>query len=104
MRTVCLVVCLLLLGGGQCFSEGFTEEFGSNPIPRGWRWFGEASLFKWAQESQALEVTWDSTLPNSYFYRSLNNILAKNDDFALRFDLRLDSIQAGANPAKPSTF
>ena len=59
---------------------------------------------RWIPASQALEVTWDSTKPNSYFYRPLGNILAKNDDFALRFDLRLDSILAGANPDKPSTF
>src|SRR5262249_50628068 len=66
--------------------------------------FGEAVLFHWNAADQNLRVTWDSSRSNSFFYRPLDNILARTDDFALQFDLSLDSIQAGANPAKPSTF
>ena len=82
----------------------FNEDFASPPSSRGWRTFGDASLFSWNSTSQTLEVTWDSARPNSYFFRPLGTILGKSDDFAFQFDLRLHSIQAGVNPAKPSTF
>ena len=49
-------------------------------------------------------MTWDSARPNSYFFRPLGTIVGKSDDFSFQFDLRLHSIQPGANPAKPSTF
>ncbi|MEY2407886.1 MAG: hypothetical protein QOF48_556 [Verrucomicrobiota bacterium] len=70
----------------------------------GWRTFGDATLFSWNSNSQKLDVTWDSSRPNSYFFRPLGTIIGKADDFGLQFDLRLISIQSGANAAKPSTF
>ena len=82
----------------------FTEDFASAPGSRGWRTFGDSSLFSWNSTNQTLQVTWDSARPNSYFFRSLGTILGKSDDFAFQFDLRLLSIQPGVNPAKPSTF
>ena len=87
-----------------CGAAVFTEEFSSAPTARGWRTFGDASLFHWNSTNQWLEVTWDSARPNSYFHRPLGDILRKSDDFSLTFDLRLDSVQPGINPAKPSTF
>jgi len=82
----------------------FTEDFASPPAARGWRVFGDVSLFAWNATNQNLEVTWDSSHSNSYFLRPLGTILGKSDDFALQFDLRLSSIQGGVNPDKPSTF
>jgi hypothetical protein len=43
-----------------------------------------------------LQVTWDSAQTNSYFYRPLGTILAKEDDFSLEFDLRLSDIVTNA--------
>ena len=71
----------------------FTEEFASPPAARGWRTFGDGSLFSWNATSQNLEVTWDSARPNSYFFRPLGTIVGKSDDFSFQFDLRLHSIQ-----------
>ena len=82
----------------------FVEDFSSPPAAHGWNTAGDASLFAWNSTNQTLDVTWDSARPNSYFFRPLGTVLGKKDDFALQFDLRLLSIQAGVNPAKPSTF
>jgi hypothetical protein len=97
-----LVVALLGVWSGN--AAVFTEDFTSPPGARGWRTFGDGSLFSWNPTDQTLEVTWDSARPNSYFFRPLGTILGKSDEFAFQFELRLHSIQPGANPAKPSTF
>lgn len=80
------------------------EDFAQDPVSRGWRVFGEASLFHWNAANQNLEVTWDSSRTNSYFYLPLGTILAKDDDFEVAFDLLLNDIAAGTTPGKPSTF
>ena len=43
-------------------------------------------------------------MTNHYFYRRLDTVLTKNDDFRLAFDLQLGDIAVGVNPDKPSTF
>ena len=101
---ILLVAPILGVGSARCPAAGFDEDFSSPPIPRGWRTFGDASLFTWNSTNQNLEVTWDSSRPNSYFFRPLGTILGKGDDFALQFDLRLRSVRAGVNAIKPSTF
>ena len=85
-------------------AAGFQEDFASEPAARGWRVFGEASLFRWSSSNQALDVTWDSSRPNSYFHRPLGTILGKNDDFSLAFDLRLSDIAVAVNSNKTATF
>jgi hypothetical protein len=78
----------------------FTEDFSTNPLQKGWQVFGDTNLFGWNQANQNLEVTWDSTHPNSYFYRPLNVTLTRYDDFTLEFDLRLSDIASGVEPGK----
>src|ERR1035437_9381869 len=78
----------------------FTEDFSTNPLQRGWQVFGDTNLFYWNATNQNLEVTWDSTKPNSYFYRPLNVTLTRYDDFTLEFDLRLSAIASGIGPGK----
>jgi hypothetical protein len=78
----------------------FTEDFSTNPLQRGWQVFGDTNLFGWNQTNQNLEVTWDSTHPNSYFYRPLNVTLTRYDDFTVEFDLRLSDIASGVEPDK----
>jgi hypothetical protein len=80
------------------------ESFASDPLSRGWRTFGDASLFHWSPTNQNLEVTWDSSRSNSYFQLPLGTILSKSDDFSLAFDLRLSDLAVGINPGKPDTF
>ena len=103
------VVTLLLISLVLCITSHsraaiLSEDFSSAPVARGWSTFGDASLFSWNSANRNLEVTWDSSRPNSFFFRPLGTILGKSDDFGLQFDLRLSSIQAGVNAAKPSTF
>lgn len=80
------------------------EDFATDPAARGWRTFGDASLFHWDPANQNLAVTWDSSRTNSYFYLPLGTVLCRNDNFEIRFSLRLDGVLAGVNPEKPSTF
>src|SRR5512135_444119 len=78
-----------------CLAATFQEDFASNPDSRGWRVFGETSLFQWNSTNQWLEVTWDSSKSNSYFHRPLGTILSRDTDFSLGFDLRLNDIAIG---------
>jgi hypothetical protein len=82
----------------------FQEDFAANPIARSWRAYGDGSLFNWNSTNQNLEVTWDSSHPNSYFARPLNTVLSRGDDFSFAFDLRLSDLAVGTTPGKPSTF
>lgn len=88
----------------SCGAAGLSENFTSDPLARGWRIHGDASLFRWNATNGTLDVTWDSSRPNSFFARPLGNVVTKSDDFALEFDLRLDEVIPGPNTNKPSTF
>jgi hypothetical protein len=81
-----------------------SENFSSNPESQAWRKFGNTNLFHWNSTNQNLEVTWDSSQTNSYFYQPLGTILGKSDDFSLAFDLKLSDIVVGVNTNKPFTF
>jgi len=75
-----------------------TENFANNPLQNGWQVFGNTNLFQWNSANQNLAVTWDSTQTNSYFYHPLGTILARDDDFNVAFDLRLNDFVAGIDP------
>ncbi|HXT39091.1 MAG TPA: hypothetical protein VN887_03620 [Candidatus Angelobacter sp.] len=79
-----------------CFTHSravtLTENFSASPDASGWKIFGDTNLFRWNSTNQNLEVTWDSSRTNSYFYHPLGTILARDDDFSLEFDLRLNDI------------
>src|SRR5439155_16884268 len=72
-----------------------TENFTNNPWQNGWQVFGNTNLFQWNSVNQTLAVTWDSSQTNSYFYHPLGTILARDDDFSVAFDLRLNDFVAG---------
>jgi hypothetical protein len=72
--------------------------------PASWSAFGDATLFQWNSEAGDLEVTWDSSRPNSYFYLPLPVKLTDMDDFEFSFTLRLADIEIGVDPTKPDTF
>src|SRR5207244_2483354 len=94
----------LLLAASPTGAAGFQENFSSDPAANGWKIFGNPNLFHWDATNHNLRVTWDSSQTNSYFHHPLPTILAKDDDFSLAFDLRLDDIVAGPNTNKASTF
>lgn len=99
----------IALSGFLIFAEAapaasLQESFATDPMAGGWKSFGEINLFRWNSTNQNLQVTWDSSKTNSYFYRPLHNILTKSDDFTLQFDLQMADIALGVTPNKTNTF
>ena len=80
------------------------EDFSTDPAQDGWQIFGDTNLFVWDPVNQDLEVTWDSSQPNSYYFHSLGTILGRDDDFQFSFDLNLSDAAAGVNPDKPDAM
>jgi hypothetical protein len=76
------------------------EDFSANPRTAGWQEFGDTNLFSWNSTNGTLEVTWDSTHPNSYFYHPLGLPLTRYDNFSIEFDLGLRDIASGVEPGK----
>lgn len=70
-----------------------TEDFSSDPLQNGWAIFGDTNLFQWDSTNQNLDVTWDSSQSNSYFYHPLDTTLGMADTFAVDFDIELNDIQ-----------
>ncbi len=77
-----------------------TQDFTTDPLLDGWALFGNTNLFHWNSANRNLEVTWDSSQPNSYFYHPLGTVLSRSDDFTLQFDLLLSDIVSGNEPGK----
>jgi hypothetical protein len=100
--------CVLALVGALVVSTAtattITENFATNPAADGWQIFGNTSLFQWDPTNQLLDVTWDSSQPNSYFYYPLGTILGSDDDFQVSFDLQFSNIVAGVNSNKPDAL
>ncbi len=80
------------------------ETFPTDPASRGWVASGDPSLFHWSSANQNLEVTWDSSKPNSYFCYPLDRTLERMDTFTLEFDLFLSDFASGVDPLKTNTF
>lgn len=99
-------LALLLWAAVRCAAAGalLMEDFSGEPAARGWRVQGDAALFAWDAGAGELRVTWDSSRANSFFHHPLGTTLAKDDDFTLSFDVRLEDIAFGTTPGKPYTF
>ena len=109
--TARLITCasgLLILWGLVAASIGgaatLAEDFSSDPQQNGWKIFGDTNLFQWDSTNQNLDVTWDSSQTNSYFYHALGTILAGDDNFHLSFDLTFQDYASGTTPGKPYDF
>ena len=106
--------CLLFLWPSLCIffaanipramSWTLSEDFSRDPAGDGWLTAGDSSLFSWNPGEAALDVTWDSARPNSYYYRPLGMTISREDCFQLEFDLTMDQISAGTDPDRPFTF
>ena len=70
------------------------EKFTTDPALDGWQVFGNTNLFRWDSTNQVLDVTWDSSQTNSYFYHPLGVTLTTNDSFCVQFDLQLSDATA----------
>jgi hypothetical protein len=70
------------------------ETFANDPALDGWQAYGDTNLFHWNPTNHVLDVTWDSTQANSYFYHPLGKTYTKADGFYLRFDLQLNDAVA----------
>ncbi len=95
---------LMSLSVATAWGAELREDFSSDPAPNGWKMVGATNLFVWNVESQALDVTWDSSNSNSFFYHPLNTVVSMADDFSLDLDLVMHNIQAGIDPDKPYAF
>jgi hypothetical protein len=70
------------------------EQFTSDPALDGWQIFGDTNLFQWDSVNQNLDVTWDGSQTNSYFYHPLGRTYTTNDSFCVQFDLTLTNTVA----------
>jgi hypothetical protein len=93
-------ILALALAGALCHpgaagaQSTLAEDFVSDPLQDGWKFFGDTNLFQWNPTNQNLSVTWDSAQVNSYFYHPLSTILTTNDAFSVAFDLTLNDATA----------
>jgi hypothetical protein len=93
-RLFVLSVLLLVAATGQ--AALVYEKFATNPTLDGWRSFGVTNLFQWDAANHVLDVTWDSTQSNSYYYHPLDRTYTKADSFCVQFDLNLaDDVAVG---------
>ncbi len=100
-KTIPLLFCV---AASLARAGTFTENFATNPLQNGWQVFGDTNLFSWDPVNHDLAVTWDSSQPNSYFYRPLGDVLTKSDDFQVSFDLTISNLTAGVNTNKPDAL
>jgi len=91
MKKVCLFMLAGLLAASTVIVHAatFAENFAANPLQDGWQISGNTNLFQWNSTNRNLNVTWDSSQSNSYFYHPLGTILSASDNFSLEFDLQL---------------
>lgn len=80
------------------------QNFSTDPLAGEWRTFGDASMFQWNAVNQDLEVTWNSSHSNSYYYIPLGIVLTKEHNFRFSADLTLKNIAAGVFPGKFFAF
>lgn len=97
-------IALLLAAALPVGAAVIEEDFATDPLARGWRVFGDSSLFQWNASNQNLDVTWDSSRSNSFLHLPLGTILGKSDTFSLSFEVRLSDIRLGNTPGKTNEF
>jgi hypothetical protein len=90
--------CLPVLAG--CFAVSAVaaatvrETFATDPALAGWQVYGDTNFFQWNPTNHVLDVTWDSTQTNSFFYYPLGRTYTLTNSFCVQFDLRLNDATA----------
>lgn len=84
----------LLAAALQTRAVGINETFSTDPLQNGWQVFGATNLIQWNPTNQNLDVTWDSTQPNTYFYHPLGITLTSQYNFTVAFDLQISNAVA----------
>jgi hypothetical protein len=88
------IASLFVLSIASVNANTIVERFTTDPALDGWQIFGSTNLFQWDSTNQNLDVTWDSTQPNSCFYLPLGKTLTVADSFCVQFDLQLSNAVA----------
>jgi hypothetical protein len=90
------IASLFVLSIASVNASTIVERFATDPSLDGWQVFGDTNLFQWDSTNQNLDVTWDSTQPNSYFYLPLGKTLTITDSFCVVIDLQMnDAVGTG---------
>lgn len=87
-----VLACLVAISSARAVT--FTENFTNDPSQNGWQSFGDTNLFHWDSTNHVMDVTWDSSQTNSYFYHPLGTTLTRTDDFTIAFDIELSQADA----------
>jgi hypothetical protein len=98
MKKLLAIVTIGLSAVSASFASDtiINEKFTADPLQNGWQIFGDTNLFQWDSTNQNLDVTWDSSQTNSYFYKPLGRTFTKADSFCVLFDLNLtDAVATG---------
>lgn len=100
MRCSFLAVLLLALskGSGLAQEHWIREDFRTDPAERGWVAVGAEELFGWQAEQERLHVSWDTEKPNSYYAWPLGQVLTRETDFRMEFDLVLTQLDLDFQP------
>jgi hypothetical protein len=92
------IASLFVLSIASVNANTIVERFATDPALDGWRVFGDTNLFAWDSTQSNLDVTWDSTQPNSYFYLPLGKTLTITNSFCVLIDLQLnDAVGIGGS-------
>ena len=86
------------------YATTIEEDFSSTPLERGWQISGNHSFIQWNQKAQCMDIMWNSSQTNSFFFYPLKVILTKQENFGFEFDLQVYEAIAGTSPQKPFTF
>lgn len=95
-RLCALLACLLVPAYAQVSPKHFGGTF------EHWLAAGATNLFN--QAETGLQVNWDSSQTNSYYYFPLGFYLTRSDDFDVSLTLRIDTLTLGTTPGKADTF
>lgn len=96
-----LSILLLMVALARAAGATFTETFSAEPTE--WDVWNPGA-FEWDSEARNLKVTWDSRQTNAFYYYKLPMTLTRQDAFAVEFNLRVDDLMLGIDPAKSGTF
>jgi len=113
-HTVVLILFFFLLLSTLLFSQlvSFTEDFSTDPALRGWSYSGinpgksphTPPLFVWNSTENRLDVTYNSNLANSMFFKPLDVAVDECSIFKFSFKLFLTNIQAETDGFCQFTF